>query len=444
MENNNSCVICCNLYKKYNRKHKVICSFCDYECCRDCSEQYILSQDNAKCMNCGNKWNREFINNNFTSTFINKKYREHLENQLFNRELLLLPNTQPFVEEYLRKDKIKNEIEDINNIIRDLKEQRRILYKKLNKKEPYNSSKYIYACSNNGCKGYLNNEWICTSCNNKTCSECRITIGHNDEHKCEINNIESIKLLNDECKPCPLCRSIIYKIDGCNQIWCTICHCAFDWTSGQIETKIHNPHYYEWVYNNNVRNREFGDFECGREIDENFITELNTALDNYLYYNNNLYTRVEFNYIKNRINSLLANILFNRNTELTFFNTDIEPINRTLRIKYLANKITEKEFKILLQRNDKKKQKNDEIINIIQFSIIASTDIFYRLHYNLINFNSNPHQDEYYISEINFNNYFNEINELIIIINNLFTKISKNYKCIHYEFNENMILNKKI
>ena len=33
----------------------------------------------------------------------------------------------------------------------------------------------------------------------------------------------------------------------CNQMWCTHCHCAFDWMSGKVETgTIDNPHYFEW------------------------------------------------------------------------------------------------------------------------------------------------------------------------------------------------------
>ena len=37
-------------------------------------------------------------------------------------------------------------------------------------------------------------------------------------------------------------------------MWCTQCHTAFSWKSGQIQTRVHNPHYYEWLRENNSNN----------------------------------------------------------------------------------------------------------------------------------------------------------------------------------------------
>jgi hypothetical protein len=47
-----------------------------------------------------------------------------------------------------------------------------------------------------------------------------------------------------ETKPCPQCRVPIQKSEGCDQMWCTRCHTAFDWSSLRVlpSSQIHNPH----------------------------------------------------------------------------------------------------------------------------------------------------------------------------------------------------------
>ena len=56
-------------------------------------------------------------------------------------------------------------------------------------------------------------------------------------------------MLKKDSKPCPKCSTVIHKIDGCDQMWCPCCKSAFSWLNGVIETRIHNPHYYEYLRN---------------------------------------------------------------------------------------------------------------------------------------------------------------------------------------------------
>ena len=81
------CNICCDNYNKSTRE-KICCGYCDFAACRSCCETYILSETIPKCMNttCAKEWSRKFIRENFTNVFINTKFKNHLEEILFDQE----------------------------------------------------------------------------------------------------------------------------------------------------------------------------------------------------------------------------------------------------------------------------------------------------------------------------------------------------------------------
>jgi len=116
---------------------------------------------------------------------------------------------------------------------------------------------YIHKCANAACAGFLK-DWICELCDTKVCAECREIKGTG--HVCDPTNVESVAAITAQAKPCPSCATMISKVDGCDQMWCTQCKTAFSWTTGARETTvIHNPHYYDWVRQNGLplpRNRE--------------------------------------------------------------------------------------------------------------------------------------------------------------------------------------------
>jgi hypothetical protein len=129
-------------------------------------------------------------------------------------------------------------------------------------KEAKKVNVYIGACPQDDCKGYLNKEYVCGLCEKKVCKKCRIPVHDGD---CNKDTVETVKMLESETKPCPKCMARIFKIDGCDQIWCTSCHTAFSWNTGEVETgRIHNPHYYQWMRENGGLAREQGDVRPGQ------------------------------------------------------------------------------------------------------------------------------------------------------------------------------------
>ena len=106
---------------------------------------------------------------------------------------------------------------------------------------------FIRKCPHLDCRGYLSTRWKCELCKRYTCNKCY----NIHEGECKPEDIASFELIKHETKPCPKCSVVIFKISGCDQMWCTQCHTAFSWNTGRIETHIHNPHYFEYMANRN-------------------------------------------------------------------------------------------------------------------------------------------------------------------------------------------------
>lgn len=450
-----SCNICCDNYNKSTRT-KVCCPYCEYDVCRACCETYILSEIVPKCMkpNCAKEWSRKFLRENFTNVFLNSKYKEHLEDVLFDQEKALLPATQPLVEEKLAKQKLTKQLIDLNLLIEDLSKQKRELerqihYGNIYQKDEKERARFVRQCPANNCRGFLSTQWKCGICEQWSCPECHELKGptRDCEHNCDPNNVETAKLLANDSKPCPKCQSLIFKISGCDQMWCTQCHTAFSWKTGKLETKIHNPHFYEWQRKNGggIAPRNPGEIECGRELDY-FVTDriqtlakkhtdlYNLEQEKYVLWGNKT-VRNKHTYSESiiKICEIIRHIMHNNRVELPNFQTDYVVRNQDLRIKYLENLISEDEFKMMIQRNDKKNRKNVEIAQVLQLANTAATDIIYRLMDNLEKSNSGEH---------NINSYFEELDEIINYCNDIFKNISFTYSTVQYGFNKKFIFNR--
>jgi hypothetical protein len=450
----NSCNICCDDYNKSTRS-KILCPYCDFEVCRTCCETYILSENIPKCMKpeCGKEWSRKFLRENFTNVFLSSKYKEHLEDILFDQEKALLPATQPIVEEKIRKANIRKQIRDLDNRMIELQRQRKDLEHSFfhgAEKATSDKAKFIRQCPANGCRGFLSTQWKCGICEQWTCPDCHELKGfvRDCDHKCDPNNIETAKLLEKDSKPCPKCQSLIFKISGCDQMWCTQCHTAFCWKTGKLENNIHNPHYYEWQRKNGGLQRAAGDIECGRELNH-YITDrildivkrhnklctselkVQTITTN-LYPNSrqgikrNIYT---YHQIIIKLNECIQHMIHNFRVERHNFQTDYVERNQDLRVRYLEKIIDEEEFKMLIQRNDKKNKKNTEITQVIQLANTAFTDIVFRII---------DHLEKCGVNEFNLDTFMIEINELRNYCNNIFKDIAFTYSTVQYGFGENM------
>jgi len=225
-------------------------------------------------------------------------------------------------------------------------------------------------------------------------------------------------------------------VKNCDQMWCTQCHTAFSWKTGAIQTSIHNPHFYEWQRKNGGAPRVAGDVECGQELHHNTFDNIRNAIVlgkhvRFLqYYKPDYDWNTRAHSLKghtNVLSNIIRRTIHNDRVELPQFRTLHLEKNQELRVQYLCNEIDEDVFKILVQRNDKKHRKNNEICQVIQVSVTAVTDIVFRIIDDLKK--SVCGQDKFDELMIEFNGVREYCNEI-------FKDISFAYGCVQYGFDD--------
>ncbi len=430
----------CNICMETQPKH-IQCEYCSMKACRSCCERYILGegQTTIKCMNisCNREWSRKFISSHFTQTFITGPLNEHRKTILFDKERAKFPYTLQKMDELDKLNREYNEDYDKYIINYIVKEQIEDIWREIGIGKPANEKKYddefINKCPTIDCNGILNSEWHCILCNIDACPSCH-EIKHNQEHKCNSDTIETIKMIKKDTKPCPKCYTKIYKIDGCDQMWCVKCHTAFSWTTGAIEKKIHNPHYYEWMRKNSVDGiipREIGDNPCGGEIDAGYYTnEMQSYFIDEMLSDD---VHMLINAFTNNVMHLfhLEEVVLQR-----YVNEEEPEYDFVMRCKFLRKEIDEKKYKSFLERKAKTKSKNEEVTQLVQLWIDAKKDILMRM-LDIVKTSASASVSEVenekplnvvLVSIHNQKKILKEMNKLDEYINNIAREIEKTYK----------------
>lgn len=367
------CEICTEKLNKSSRK-PLACIKCQYIACATCWKTYLTgSLDDPHCMSCDYTWGYEEVVNMFDKTFITKKYKKHREEMLISRERSLMPATQPFVEQYMQQKRNKVLIEKYEEEIIALMEQinviRRITYELGYVKKPVEKGLFIRKCTHPECLGYLSSQWKCGLCENWSCSKCFDVIGAvKDGHECNPDTLATATLIKSDTKLCPKCSMGIFKIHGCDVMFCTDCHTSFNWRTNRIITgSAHNPHQVEWLAtqapsrNNNVA-------LCGREIDHYFINNLINVMTKYP------------NFVKIFWRERCRLINHISDVELPRYETNIIANNQPLRVQLMCKEISEDKFKAMIHKREKACNKKQAIYNILTMFASCQTDIMHRLY----------------------------------------------------------------
>jgi hypothetical protein len=456
------CSICCSDFNKSTKK-EIICESCNEHVCKSCVVNWLNERTNITCPSCNVNWSFEFCYDNITKTMM-KSYEIIHKEIIYKIEQQYFPESQVFVkinEMYQQYEKeyeyLKNFIklnddkshdcskdENIMEILRKLNidkprpnlthlKNAKILLKRnidiinmyvnthhnldiLNNALNMNveiikkhvENKKICSCPNLDCKGtIMSMDYECGICQIKICKKCHVI--ENDIHICKQEDIDTIKMIYNDSKPCPKCSERISKIDGCDQMYCVECKTAFSWKTGKIETgRIHNPHYYEdlrRIHNGNIP-REQGDDphdDCQDPIpilyDDIHIILLKKSLSCSRYVHRNIQ---KYNNIHRKYMHTSAHLVNLNNNENIDFNT-----NFLYRYKYINNQISEEKFKSLIYANYKKLKYEKEIFLLITEFQNISKVILKEMHKNITGEELYPNENVF----INMYQIWKDIND---------------------------------
>jgi len=452
-----SCEVCCERFNLSNRK-KIECRFCPFSSCAACNEKYLLeTREDAHCMSCRKGWPREILVENFTQKFVSRNYKQRREELLLERERSLMPATQSFVEVEKRIRKIATKIAEVgiefnasndrwgrimNTPVAEISakyaiddEQEAILHRHWLASQERKVSgsllidiqhlewcsgrlswlltggrleqerrRFVRACPYTNCRGFLSTAWKCGMCDNWTCPECHEGKGPDKdaEHTCDPNNIATARLMARDTRNCPKCAAGIFKIEGCDQMYCTQCHTAFSWRTGQVETGvIHNPHYYEYQRRNGTAPRVHGDIPCGGFPDWPPVASrlgLRTS------------TAEAIGPIRAMIRSAHRSHPHVYYVMIPRYTTRPNEDNRDLRIKLMIGDFGEDEFKKKIQQREKARQRKTDIRQVLEMYTTVLNDLF-----------------QGFIDNSDVPALVNSLNELKVHVNETFSKVSKRW-----------------
>ena len=212
---------------------------------------------------------------------INNSYNKKNKEKIYKNNMELI---RYFLPEFINEDlidilNIREEIIDSKFIKKEIKLINRELSYLYNRYDNYSNTivKNKNFCFTKDCTGILIDN-ICSACNNFCCNKCTRMTDSSIKHICNEDDIELTKFLKDS-KRCPKCKEMIYKIHGCDVMWCTLCHTHFNYKTGDFikSGSLHNPEFISYL-------NSIGETYQYNPLDNNNNHFLNTH-----YYGNRFY-----------------------------------------------------------------------------------------------------------------------------------------------------------
>lgn len=401
----NECSVCYETFTKQPSKRRAQCPYCPMSACVNCVQTFLTSTiDDPCCFECRRAWTREVIDSLCLTTWINGAFKLHRQQVLLDRERSRLPAAQIHLEnikkgqarmairddlvEQIRATEVqlyhlRQEFTRENNIIAlflrgedplaDVENQNA----EHNDENPKERRTFVMPCPADGCRGFLSSAYKCGLCDIYACPECREVKGHDREaaHICNPDTVATVRALKKDCRPCPECGTNIFKIEGCDQMFCTNCNTPFSWTSGRKITNgvIHNPHYFEYLraMNGGAMPRNPGDIPCAGNLPNAWTFEREIT---------RRFPAAEKHCVMDWLYQALRQIHHIHDIEIPRETNRAEDQNNMdLNLRYLQHDLTEVRWKQLLAQREKRRVKRDEVRMRYEAFVGACVDIYGRL-----------------------------------------------------------------
>lgn len=337
------CAICIEKFNKNTHK-KIQCLYCQHEVCHKCVEKYLIENTIIpQCMNCKKEWNMEFLRGCLSRNFMDKQYKEHQKGAITAEAEALLGQYQDHAQHQIETEKLRETLAEAKRRYDEAQRYYQQCQDNINAhlarrvgNTIQERREFFMACPSHDCRGKLSTAYKCGMCEHFFCPDCHKDKGpdRNTDHECLQDDLDTVKLLRDNTRPCPKCHMGIYKTQGCDQMWCVQCHTCFSWASGRIlHGVVHNPHYYEHQrrMGNGVAPRVPGDIPCGgMPTHQQMINRKNSSARETM--NDVLWLTDLHRYINEMTYMTMPSVYRKFN--------DREACQREYGIQYLRNKIT--------------------------------------------------------------------------------------------------------
>jgi hypothetical protein len=193
---------------------------------------FLLTTVKQKCMNCNLDLYFDVILKNTNSLFMEKYFKKLAELEIEKEQYLLQPTQNILNMELDYKNLRKTKQPETKNRLKQLKN---LLHE---------TDDFIF-CPFSDCNGFICGN-MCTLCFKTICLVCNEENSIN--HACNSDIIKNLYLIKKDTHSCPVCKTLIHKINGCDQMFCTQCKTSFSWKYKKItHGNIHNPHYIEYI-----------------------------------------------------------------------------------------------------------------------------------------------------------------------------------------------------
>lgn len=211
------CTIC------LETKTKLILCECGNTTCIECQHTF----NKLSCAACGKEYTQAYLES-VSSKLLKTLVRPIEEEMLWSREKGLLPATQALL--------------DWESQVTALNKQKRFGFHVVLPPKPLIAvtSNAMFPCPSSLCRGFISNH-SCGTCRSEICKDCREILS--SSHACKPEILASIKAIQSDSKNCPSCSASIFKIQGCNHMFCTNCRTHFEWLTGEILRTSTNHHY---------------------------------------------------------------------------------------------------------------------------------------------------------------------------------------------------------